>query len=69
MLIPLPQVMLVCVNPFDNTCFEENLHVMRFSAVAREVQTSVNTPATRIKLQAPGSNKEEEFELIEGKWI
>lgn len=68
MLISWFQVMLVCVNPFDSTCFEENLHVMRFSAVAREVQTSTKpaTEATKIKLQAPGSNKEEEFELIEG---
>jgi kinesin family protein 20 len=41
---------------------------MRFSAVAREVQTSNKpaTAATKIKLQAPGSSKEEEFELIEG---
>jgi len=67
-LILRSQVMLVCVNPFDSTCFDENLHVMRFSAVAREVQTSNKhaTAATKIRLQAPGSSKEEEFELIEG---
>lgn len=33
------QVMLVNVNPYD-TGFDENAHVMRFSAVAREIQTT-----------------------------
>lgn len=33
------QVMIVNVNPYD-TGFDENSHVMRFSAIAREVQTT-----------------------------
>lgn len=33
--------MIVNINPYD-TGFEENSHVMKFSALAREVSTTVN---------------------------
>jgi kinesin family protein 20 len=33
------QVMIVNVNPYD-TGFDENSHVMRFSSIAREIQTT-----------------------------
>lgn len=35
------QVMIVHVNPYD-TGFDENSHVMRFSAIAREIQTTAS---------------------------
>ncbi len=35
--------MIVNVNPFD-TGFDENTHVMKFSALAREVSTTVGGP-------------------------
>lgn len=37
--------MIVNVNPYD-TGFDENSHVMRFSAVAREVQTTASNKVT-----------------------
>lgn len=37
--------MIVNVNPYD-TGFDENSHVMRFSAVAREVQTTAQNKVT-----------------------
>jgi len=37
--------MIVNVNPYD-TGYDENLHVMRFSAVAREVQTTAGNKVT-----------------------
>jgi hypothetical protein len=65
-------VTLICVNPFMGTGFDENSHVMRFAACAREVQTTALHPATRpleatkIRIAVPGMADEEEFELIEG---
>ncbi|KAG2044340.1 P-loop containing nucleoside triphosphate hydrolase protein [Suillus americanus] len=53
-------VMIVNINPYD-TGFEENSHVMKFSALAREVSTTVNNaPAPRVqtnpsKLNTAGS--------------
>jgi kinesin family protein 20 len=44
MLIYL-KVMIVNVNPYD-TGFDENAHVMRFSAVAREIQTTASNRVT-----------------------
>ncbi|KAG1783598.1 kinesin-domain-containing protein [Suillus placidus] len=42
-------VMIVNINPYD-TGFEENSHVMKFSALAREVSTTVNNaPAPRVQ--------------------
>ena len=49
--------MIVNVNPYD-TGFEENSHVMKFSALAREVSTVVNNaPVPRIRASPtkPGS--------------
>lgn len=41
-------VMIVNINPYD-TGFEENSHVMKFSALAREVSTTVNNaPVPRV---------------------
>lgn len=44
------QVMIVHVNPYD-TGFDENSHVMRFSSIAREIQTTafnkMSTPLLR----------------------
>ncbi|KZT65576.1 kinesin-domain-containing protein [Daedalea quercina L-15889] len=40
-------VMIVNVNPYD-TGFDENSHVMRFSALAREVSTVPGTAVTRV---------------------
>ena len=40
------QVMIVNVNPYD-TGFDENSHVMRFSALAREVSTVPGAATTR----------------------
>jgi hypothetical protein len=46
--------MIVNINPYD-TGFEENSHVMKFSALAREVSTTVNNaPVPRIQ---PNSSK------------
>jgi kinesin family protein 20 len=45
LLLNLAQVMIVNVNPYD-TGFDENSHVMRFSAVAREVQTTAANKVT-----------------------
>lgn len=42
--------MIVNVNPYD-TGFDENSHVMRFSAVAREVQT---TASNKVSVSFPG---------------
>lgn len=39
------QVMVVHVNPYD-TGFEENSHVMRFSAIARQIQTTAMNKVT-----------------------
>ncbi|KIM66993.1 hypothetical protein SCLCIDRAFT_1210448 [Scleroderma citrinum Foug A] len=50
-------VMIVNVNPYD-TGFEENSHVMKFSALAREVSTVVNNaPVPRLQASPtkPGS--------------
>jgi kinesin family protein 20 len=44
-MLNLAQVMIVNVNPYD-TGFDENSHVMRFSAVAREVQTTAANKVT-----------------------
>ncbi|KAG1787830.1 kinesin-domain-containing protein [Suillus plorans] len=42
-------VMIVNINPYD-TGFEENSHVMKFSALAREVSTTVNNaPVPRVQ--------------------
>ncbi|KAG1757256.1 kinesin-domain-containing protein [Suillus lakei] len=42
-------VMIVNINPYD-TGFEENSHVMKFSALAREVSTAVNNaPLPRVQ--------------------
>lgn len=38
-----PQVMIVNVNPYD-TGFDENSHVMKFAALAREVTTTRKPP-------------------------
>ncbi|KAG1773012.1 kinesin-domain-containing protein [Suillus occidentalis] len=47
-------VMIVNINPYD-TGFEENSHVMKFSALAREVSTTVNNaPVPRVQ---PNSSK------------
>lgn len=43
-------VMVVHVNPYD-TGFDENSHVMRFSAVAREIQTTANLTKTTTSLK------------------
>jgi hypothetical protein len=43
--------MVVHVNPFD-TGFDENSHVMRFAAIAREVQTTAANPIVRAIRQA-----------------
>jgi len=41
--------MIVNINPYD-TGFEENSHVMKFSALAREVSTTVNNaPIPRVQ--------------------
>jgi kinesin family protein 20 len=40
------QVMIVHVNPYD-TGFDENSHVMRFSAIAREIQTNAQMPTVK----------------------
>jgi hypothetical protein len=41
--------MIVNINPYD-TGFEENSHVMKFSALAREVSTTVhNAPVPRVQ--------------------
>lgn len=41
--------MIVNINPYD-TGFEENSHVMKFSALAREVSTTVNNaPVPRVQ--------------------
>lgn len=37
--------MIVHVNPYD-TGFDENAHVMRFSAIAREIQTTAQNKVT-----------------------
>ncbi|KAG2155501.1 kinesin-domain-containing protein [Suillus clintonianus] len=43
-------VMIVNINPYD-TGFEENSHVMKFSALAREVSTTVNNaPVPRVQI-------------------
>jgi kinesin family protein 20 len=39
------EVMIVNANPYD-TGFDENSHVMRFSAIAREVQTTAGNKMT-----------------------
>ncbi|KAL1408789.1 hypothetical protein Q8F55_005602 [Vanrija albida] len=43
-------VMVVHVNPYD-TGFDENSHVMRFSAVAREIQTTASMTKTTTSLK------------------
>ncbi len=52
------QVMIVNVNPYD-TGFDENSHVMRFSAIAREVQTTaqnkVTSPVNPSNVRSPRS--------------
>jgi kinesin family protein 20 len=40
--------MMIHVNPFD-TGFDENSHVMRFSAVARDIFTTTHTPAKFVR--------------------
>jgi len=41
--------MIVNINPYD-TGFEENSHVMKFSALAREVSTTMNNaPVSRVQ--------------------
>ena len=50
----LCQVMIVNVNPYD-TGFDENSHVMRFSAIAREVQT---TAANKVTFTPGGLRKQ-----------
>ncbi|OAX44922.1 kinesin-domain-containing protein [Rhizopogon vinicolor AM-OR11-026] len=51
-------VMIVNINPYD-TGFEENSHVMKFSALAREVSTTVNNaPIPRVQTN---SNKRSTF--------
>lgn len=42
----LLQIMVVHVNPYD-TGFDENSHVMRFSAIARDIQTTARNPISR----------------------
>ena len=44
------QVMIVNVNPYD-TGFDENAHVMRFSAVAREIQTTASNKVGGLRRQ------------------
>ncbi len=44
------QVMIVNVNPYD-TGFDENAHVMRFSAVAREIQTTASNMVGGLRRQ------------------
>jgi hypothetical protein len=41
--------MIVNVNPFD-TGFDENIHVMRFAAIAREVTVAAPRPPSPSKL-------------------
>lgn len=48
-------VMIVNINPYD-TGFEENSHVMKFSALAREVSTTVNNAPVPRGVQ-PNSSK------------
>ena len=42
--------MIVNVNPYD-TGFDENAHVMRFSAVAREIQTTASNKVGGLRRQ------------------
>lgn len=50
------QVMIVNVNPYD-TGFDENSHVMRFSALAREISTVVNNaPVPRVHISPTKPN-------------
>ena len=44
------QVMIVNMNPYD-TGFDENAHVMRFSAVAREIQTTASSKVGGLRRQ------------------
>lgn len=48
------QVMIVNVNPYD-TGFDENSHVMRFSALARDVATTTQRAPPRVPPAAKSS--------------
>jgi kinesin family protein 20 len=62
------QVMIVNVNPYD-TGYDENSHVMKFAALAREVCTTASAPArvpspTKFKPASTSKSKKREPEIV-----
>jgi kinesin family protein 20 len=62
------QVMIVNVNPYD-TGYDENSHVMKFAALAREVYTTASAPARvpspmKFKLASTSKPKKREPEIV-----